>query len=143
MTQIDMSQFFGEYEPEQKREMTEESSVFEKLDSLKPLHNLEYRVRLTNFAPYRHEGVGRDGDEYVSYKLEVMLMDIIPNKDKNVSKGQRYALWLNERAYDNFYRFWKETARSAPDERVFSIERLQKVSQSSGRNYDIWTFGEV
>ena len=138
-----MSKFFGDFEPVERPSGDGE---YEKVDNLKPLLNLTYHVRLADPSEpaYEHEGIGKDGKEFKSYAMNVVVIDIIPKgKDKKHEIGAKYKLWLNPIGFSDLFRFWDEVVGAPADDRIFSLEKSEKTSKSSGRNYAVWTFGEV
>lgn len=120
--------------PNQKE--IDEETGFRKLDNLKTLANIPYKLKLEDPTepPFQYDGVGKDGKDYTSYAINVILTEKV--EDSPFKVGEVYKLWLKESAFGNFVRFWRDDCGlDSPDDRVFTYKKAEKTSTKTGRTY--------
>jgi len=141
---IDMTKFFGDYTPTEKKDESG-SSDYEELETLKPKFNLEYIIRLADpeVPAYKHtaESKFKEGEMHTAYVMDVFLIDIQPDKDSSCTKSAKYKLWIKEKHFKKFFNLWEKLG-VAPDDRLISIEVTQVMGEN-GFYYHVWTFREV
>ncbi|MCP4651663.1 MAG: hypothetical protein GY853_16500 [PVC group bacterium] len=125
----------------ERKETDDTEGGFKKYENLKTLTNLPYKLKLEDPSalPYQHEGTGNDGKDYTSYAINVILIEGV--EDGPFKNGEAYKLWLNERAFANFVRFWRnDLGLDSPDDREFVYKKAEKISKKTGRTYHLITF---
>lgn len=133
---------------------------FVKKPSLQILLNIGMKLKLVdpNDEPYIYDGIGKDNKPYTSYAMDVVLVDILTDDDeileevynkgdfrgeKLYTKKRAYKLWLNERGFESFVEFWRDTlGLEQPDSRTFILKKSQRKSKSTGRRYNVFKFYE-
>lgn len=124
-----------------------ESTDYETVPNLVQISGALYTLKLTepDELPYEYEGVGHDGDPYVSYAMDVKLLGISPKSFKNetydksneksgVVKGEKcfnigetYKLWLSKTAIGWFAKFWRDNlGLETADDRKFTYQKFKK-----------------
>ena len=120
----------------EKEDAPEGEGGFKKYENLKTLANIPYKLKLEDptTLPYQHNGTGNDGKDYTSYAINVILVEGV--EDSPFKENEAYKLWLNERAFGNFVRFWRnDCGLDSPDDRVFQYKKAEKISKKTGRTY--------
>jgi len=134
-------------------EPKEGTSDFERLPSLTIISGTTYYLKLVDpkELPYTHKGTGKDGKDYTSKAMDVLLIKVTPKTryreryeqgddrgKKCFVDGLKYKLWMSETAFTWFAQFWQEdVGRKSPDGRIWTFEQIKKAKVTK------YYFGEV